>query len=151
MKKALFLILALVMCLSLCACSDASNNNDTPEETQKETAEITQAATKPSSNRPTVESVVNGIKYEFKDPDSVQVSDVAWAYVEKDGQEMKNEFYIICTVRAKNSFGGYADPQAYVIHCKDRNYRIVEEYNDFSYKRQIKFDELGCGTCKGLE
>lgn len=127
--------------LSLCACGDGS-----AEDTQASTLESTEA----KSKTPTVESVVEGIKNEFKDPDSVQVSDGSWARVKNGDEESDTEFYIICTVRAKNSFGGYADPQAYVIHCKNGNYRIVEEYNDYAFRTKVKFDELGCGLPQTL-
>lgn len=134
MKKTLSLILVLLMCLSLCACSEKAEN------TAEEDTKIV----------PTVETVAEGIKNEFKDPESVQVSDGSWAYVKEDGEEVGNEFYVICTVRAKNSFGGYANPQAYVVHFKNGNYKLVEEYNDESFKTQVKFNELGCGAQFGL-
>ena len=134
MKKTLSLIFALLMCLSLCACSEKA------ESTQGEPTKVV----------PTVDTVAEGIKNEFKDPDSVQVSDGSWAYVKVDGEEVGDELYVICTVRAKNSFGGYANPQAYVIHYKNGNYKIVEEYNDESFMTQKKYNELGCGAQFGL-
>ncbi len=142
MKKLISMMLVLVLCLSLCACGGSGGNN---------IPETTQAPTVAKPKTPTVASVVEGIKNEFKDPDSVQITDGSWAYVEKDGEKVENEFYIICTVRAKNSFGGYANPQAYVIHCKNSNYRIVEEYNDYAFMTQKKFNELGCGASMGLK
>lgn len=142
MKKVLSLILAIVLCLSLCACGDS--NKDTTETTQA-------AAETKKKNEPTVASVTEGIKNNFKDPDSVQITEGSWARVKDGDTESDNEFYIICTVRAKNSFGGYADPQAYIIHCKNGNYKIVEEYNDYASLTQKKFNELGCGLSMGLK
>lgn len=127
MKRLIALLLAFVMCFSLCACGD------------KTKAEV---ETEPVSKTPTVAEIVEGIKYEFKDPDSVQMSDVHIAKVE----DSENEYYAIGTVRAKNSFGGYGDPQAYVIHCDNGSYEIVGEYNDASYMIQNAFNELGCGA-----
>lgn len=127
MKRLFALLLAFVMCFSLCACGD------------KTKAEV---ETEPVSKTPTVAEIVEGIKYEFKDPDSVQMSDVHIAKVE----DSENEYYAIGTVRAKNSFGGYGDPQAYVIHCDNGSYEIVGEYNDASYMIQNAFNELGCGA-----
>ena len=129
MKKALSILLVLVICLSLCACGEGSTNG-----------------TEPKNTTPTVESIVAGIKYEFKDPDSVQMTDVHIARVKVDGGESKTEFYAIGTVRAKNSFGGYADPVIYIIHCDNGRYEIVGEYTDASYMMQTKFNELGCGA-----
>ena len=134
MKKTLSLIMALVMCLSLCACGGASTQE-----------------TEPKSKTPTVQSTIDGIKNEFKDPDSVQMSDVHIARVKVDGEESQTEFYIIGTVRAKNSFGGYGDPQAYIIHCDNGKYEIIGEYNDASYAMQKTFNELGCGASWGIE
>lgn len=141
MKKMISLIMVLMLCLGLCACN-SSADNDTPETTQAPTE------TKPKT--PTVESVIEGIKNEFKDPDSVQITEGSWARVKDGDKESDTEFYIICTVRAKNSFGGYADPQEYVIHCKNDNYRIVEEYSGWPGQTQKKFNELGCGLSQGL-
>lgn len=138
MKKIMLFVLTAVMLLSFCACG--SGTSDTSAET-KETPIVEEEYTKP-----TIESVVEGIKDNFKDPDSVQVSDGSWAKVKNGDEESETEFYIICTVRAKNSYGGYGEPQAYVIHCNNGNYRIVEEYNDKPFYTQKKFDELGCGT-----
>ena len=132
MKKVISLLLALAMCLSLCACG----GNDTQEAEAK---------------TPTVESVVDGIKNEFKDPDSVQMSDVHIASVKTDNGESKTEFYIIGTIRAKNSFGGYGNPQAYIIHCNNGKYKIIDEYNDASYAMQKTFNDLGCGASWGIE
>lgn len=129
MKKALSIILALVLCLYLCACG----GNDSPKTEEKSTT-------------PTVESIIAGIKNEFKDPDSVQMTDVHIARVKVGGEESKTEFYAIGTVRAKNSFGGYADPKTYIIHCNNGRYEMVGEYTDASYMMQTKFNELGCGA-----
>ena len=134
MKKALALLLALVLCLSLCACGGNSTQG-----------------TEPKSQTPTVASTIAGIKDEFKDPDSVQMSDVSIASVKVDGEESKTEFYIIGTIRAKNSFGGYGEPQAYIIHCDNGKYEIVGEYNDASFAIQKTFNDLGCGACWGIE
>ena len=134
MKKTISLLLALVLCLSLCACGGASEQE-----------------TEPKSKTPTVQSTIDGIKNEFKDPDSVQMSDVYIARVKVDSEESQTEFYIIGTVRAKNSFGGYGDPQAYIIHCYNGKYEIVGEYNDASYAMQKTFNELGCGASWGIE
>ena len=138
MKKLMLFILSVVMVFSLCACGGGTNNTST----EKEETPIVEE--KPQ--KPTIESVVEGIKNDFKDPDSVQVSDGSWARVKNGDEESETEFYIICTVRAKNSMGGYGEPQAYIIHCNNGNYRIVEEYNDESFYTQKKFNELGCGN-----
>lgn len=127
MKKVLSILLVFAMCLTLCACGG-----------KKET--------EPKNTTPTVESIVAGIKNEFKDPDSVQMSDVHIARVMVDGEESKTEFYIIGDVRAKNSFGGYVDPETYIIHCDNGKYKIVGKYTDASYMMQAKFNELGCGA-----
>lgn len=129
MKKTLVYLLALAMCLSLCACG--GNNNP---------------KTEAKSTTPTVESIIAGIKNEFKDPDSVQMSDVHIARVKVGDEESKTEFYIIGDVRAKNSFGGYVDPVTYIIHCDNGRYEIVGKYTDASYMMQAKFNELGCGA-----
>jgi len=129
MKKVVAFLLVLVLCLSLCACGD------------KAEVEV-EAEVEPVSKTPTVAEIVEGIKYEFKDPDSVQMSDVHIAKVE----DSENEYYAIGTVRAKNSFGGYGDPETYVIHCDNGSYEIVGEYNDASYMIQNAFNELGCGA-----
>ena len=129
MKKVVAFLLVLVLCLSLCACGD------------KAEVEV-EAVVEPVSKTPTVAEIVEGIKYEFKDPDSVQMSDVHIAKVE----DSENEYYAIGTVRAKNSFGGYGDPETYVIHCDNGSYEIVGEYNDASYMIQNAFNELGCGA-----
>jgi len=131
MKRLFALLLAFVMCFSLCACGDKTT---------------TEAETEPVSKTPTVAEIVAGIKYEFKDPDSVQMSDVHIAKVE----DSENEYYAIGTVRAKNSFGGYGDPETYVIHCDNGSYKIVGEYNDASYMMQNAFNELGCGASWGI-
>ncbi len=119
MKKFAVMLLALLMCVSLCACGG-----------------------EPVSQIPTVDDVIEGIKYEFKDPDSVQMSDVHIAEVEGGD----NEYYVIGTVRAKNSFGGYANPVMYIIHCDNGSYEIEGEYNDASYMMQNAFNDLGCGA-----
>ena len=129
MKKVVAFLLVLVLCLSLCAGGD------------KAEVEV-EAEVEPVSKTPTVAEIVEGIKYEFKDPDSVQMSDVHIAKVE----DSENEYYAIGTVRAKNSFGGYGDPETYVIHCDNGSYEIVGEYNDASYMIQNAFNELGCGA-----
>ena len=139
MKKKLLLlgtccVLALGM---LTGCGNSSDSQD-PEETVVSTV-------------PTVNDVVNGIKNEFKDPDSVQLSDASIARVMNGDEESQTEFYVIGTVRAKNGFGGYGEPQAYVIHCDNGRYKIVEEYNDASYAAQKKFNELGCGASWGID
>lgn len=131
MKRLIALLLAFVMCFSLCACGSKS-----------ETEAEVEVETEPVSKTPTVAEIVEGIKFEFKDPDSVQMSDVHIAKVE----DSENEYYAIGTVRAKNSFGGYGDPETYVIHCDNGSYEIVGEYNDASYMIQNAFNELGCGA-----
>ena len=135
MKKIIALSLVIVLCFAFAACGNKNEfgNNNTTESTTA------------APQVPTVADVVNGIKYEFKDPDSVQMSDVGIARVKNNGIESTTEFYIIGTVRAKNGFGGYADPQAYVIHCNNGSYRIVEEFNDASYMKQRYFTDHGCG------
>lgn len=139
MKKILALLLALVMCLSIVACG-SDNGTNTDNDTLTET-----------SKTPTVEDVVNGIKYEFKDPDSVKMSDAHIARVKIGDTESKTEFYVIGTIRAKNSFGGYGEPQAYIIHCKNGKYEIVGEYNDASYMMQNTFNKLGCGPSWSID
>lgn len=145
MKKILVMMLVAVMCLAFVAC----NSTEPVEETESvETVDLIEEET--ISYKPTVESVTEGIKDNFKDPDSVQVSDGTWAAVMDGDKPSETEFYIICTVRAKNSFGGYAEPQAYVIHSNYGNYRIVEEYNDYSFRTKVKLDEYGCDLPQGL-
>lgn len=129
MKKLMALFLALVLCLSLGACG---GNDSSKTETE--------------STTPTVESIIAGIKYKFKDPDSVQMNDVHIARVKVGDEESKTEFYIIGDVRAKNSFGGYVDPVTYIIHCDNGRYEIVGKYTDASYMMQEKFNKLGCGA-----
>lgn len=136
MKRAISLILALIMCLSLCACGENGNAG---------------SETEVQSKTPTIESIVDGIKNEFKDPESVQLSDAHIARVKNGDEESETEFYVIGTIRAKNSFGGYGEPQAYIIHCESGNYEIVGEYNDASYAMQKTFNELGCGASWGLD
>jgi len=93
----------------------------------------------------------DGIKDEFKDPDSVQVSEGDYAYM-KDGDDVDySEFYVIATVRAKNSFGGYGDPTNYIIHYRNGKYSIEGEYNDKLLYDQKKFNELGCYMSLSLE
>ena len=147
MKRAVSMILALVLCLSLCACGSTNDNLETTQVIIPETT----VAYIPEPRRPTIESVVQGIKYEFKDPSSVMISEGTWAYVEVNGEEVTDEFYIICTVHAKNGFGGYADPQAYIVRYRYGSYKIIGEYNDASYNRQLKFNELGCGAGRYLK
>ena len=152
MKKVLSVFLLLTMCFSLAACGDG--NEATTQTTTQTTIQTTTASLHPS-NYPTIESVVNGIKYEFKDPDSVQLTDASIAVVKSTTSEpykyeYDTEYYIIGTVRAKNSFGGYGEPQAYIIHCKKGRYTIVGEYNDYSWAMQGVFNELGCGMSSAL-
>ena len=138
MKKIVAMILAFVMCLSLCACGGGNNTPET--EAPTETSSSSAIAGMPNFS---AEDVANAIKYEFKDPESVYLSD-AWAAAVKHDEEISNtEFYIIATVHAKNSFGGYADPKTYLMYWKSGSCSIVGEHisNDMPQK---KFSELGC-------
>lgn len=150
MKKFFSIFLLWTMCLSLVACGNESESAD------QTTTRITTQATTQAIETPTIESVIEGIKYEFKDPDSVQLTDasisaVSATTVEYGVYDRNTEFYIIGTVRAKNGFGGYAEPQAYIIHYKNGRYKIVGEYNDYSWASQKVFNELGCGPSRALE
>ena len=161
MKKIIAMLLVLVMCLSICACNSESGtntDNTNNDETNTDNTNNNETNTDNTNNNetntskiPTVEDVVNGIKYEFKDPDSVQMSDAHIASVKKGDVESDTEFYVIGTIRAKNSFGGYGDPQAYIIHCNNGKYKIVGEYNDASYMMQKTFNELGCGASWSID
>lgn len=146
MKKIFLIFLLLTMSFSLIACGE---ENKTTDQT------TTQATTK-ASYMPTLESVIEGIKYEFKDPDSVQLTNASISAVKATTvapyqYDSNTEYYIIGTVRAKNSFGGYAEPQAYIIHYKNGSYRIVGEYNDYDWAMQKAFNELGCGPSRALQ
>ena len=145
MKKIISVLLTALMCFSVSACGEKENDNTSVNTDKIETESV--------SYEPTIESVTEGIKNQFKDPDSVQISeeDAVWAPVMEDGERSKTEFYIICTVRAKNSFGGYGEPQAYVIHCNYDSYEIVEEYNDYSFMSNKKLSEYGCDVIQGLK
>ena len=139
------LLFLAILCLALVACGGSEEG--TPETTEETTEETT---VEKISYEPTIASVIEGIKNNFKDPDSVQVSDGCWAPVLVNGERSETEFYIICTVRAKNSFGGYADPQAYVIHSLNGNYSIVKEYNDYDFLQNKALQNLGCDSAQGL-
>ncbi|MBQ7322697.1 MAG: hypothetical protein IJW99_11415 [Clostridia bacterium] len=151
MKRVLSVFLLLALCLALASCGDG---NETATQATTRTTTHATTSSRPA-NYPTIESVVEGIKYEFKDPDSVQLTDASIAVVKSTTSEPykyenNTEYYIIGTVRAKNSFGGYGEPQAYIIHCKNGRYTIVGEYNDYSWAMQGAFNELGCGPSSAL-
>ncbi|MGO5166628.1 MULTISPECIES: hypothetical protein [unclassified Candidatus Paralachnospira] len=131
MKRIISVVLVLIMTMSLVACGGKTSSSTKTEK----------------DYTPTYESVVEGIKNEFKDPDSVQLSDASYA----DVKDAENEWLIIGTVRAKNSFGGYGDPQAYVISCKGSTYKIVEEFNDASYMDNKYFVDHGCNAAMSLK
>lgn len=126
-------MLVFAIVVFLCACSSTQDSTEAAPTQTEETA--------PVSKTPTVADIVEGIKFEFKDPDSVQMSDVHIAKV----KDSENEYYAIGTVRAKNSFGGYADPVVYIIHCDNGSYKIEGTYTDASYMMQNQFNALGCG------
>jgi len=153
MKKILSVFLLLTMSFSLVACGE--ENKATNQTTTQTTTQATTKATTKAVEMPTIASVIEGIKYEFKDPDSVQMTDASIAVVEASTvapyqYDSNTEYYIIGTVRAKNSFGGYAEPQAYIIHYKNGRYEIVGEYNDYDWAMQNTFNELGCGPSRAL-
>ena len=154
MKKIISMIMLVTICLSLVACGN--ENDGTTHTTTQTIAQVTTRVTTQASKKPTIESVVEGIKYEFKDPDSVQLTNASISAVSATTEsygvyDEKTEFYIIGTIRAKNSFGGYAEPQAYIIHYKNGRYKIVGEYNDYDWAMQNAFNELGCGPSMRLE
>ena len=122
MKKIISLFAVLLACFCICSCNGENETNNTSASSTTSTTNTT-AATKEEPKTPTVAEIVNGIKYNFKDPDSVILSDASIAPVKKDGVESKTEFYVIGTIRAKNSFGGYGNPQAYIIHCDNGRYK----------------------------
>ena len=146
MKKIISLFIVVLACFCICACNNEANNTSASSTTTVDTT-----AAKEEPKTPTVAEIVNGIKYDFKDPDSVRLSDAHIARVKKDGVESKTEFYVIGTIHAKNSFGGYGNPQAYIIHCNNGKYKIVDEYNDESYMMQRTFNALGCGASWSID
>lgn len=71
---------------------------------------VVTASRKPNPNHKLhCSSTIAGIRDEFKGSYSVQMSDVHIDSVKVDGEESNTEFYIIGTIRAENSFGGYGD------------------------------------------
>ncbi len=136
MKKILVILLALAIMFAVCSCGNMDTNTET---------------TVKKSKTPTIQDIVNGIKYEFKDPESVQMSDVHIAQVEdSNGEYIDGEYYVIGKVHAKNSFGGYGNPIAYIIHCDNGRYKIVGKYTDDWVTMQGTFNDLGCGPSWSL-
>ena len=84
-------------------------------------------------NRPTFDTVADGIRDNFKDPLSVSVLSGEWLFIEPvDGYfEGPLKYVGIVNVRATNSFGGFLT-QEYVIEGSIRgDVKLVREYKDY--------------------
>ena len=84
-------------------------------------------------NRPTFDTVADGIRDNFKDPLSVSVLSGEWLFIEPvDGYfEGPLQYVGIVNVRATNSFGGYLTKE-YVIEGSIRgDVKLVREYKDY--------------------
>ena len=145
MKKIVVFIVLFCVCLSISACGAGSNSapvNSDSNSTQEHTPYI-----------PNKEDLREGIKDYFNDPDSVQIGDCywAWRYPPKEdditGEYIEGHYYILCTVRAKNSFGGYPEPKTYSISGKEGKYEMEREWcapSEAHIKGYFEFKE-----CKG--
>lgn len=84
-------------------------------------------------NRPTFDTVADGIRDNFKDPLSVSVLSGEWLFIEPvDGYfEGPLKYVGIVNVRATNSFGAYLT-QEYVVEGSIRgDVKLVREYKDY--------------------
>ena len=93
MRKLVSIIVLLCICLSLCACGSSSNSSSANGQSN-----ITQ---EPTHYTPNKQDLLEGIKYDFKDPDSVQKSDCYWAWQLTPNEDREGKYYILCTIRSK--------------------------------------------------
>lgn len=133
MKRIIAFIILLCICLSLCACGEESANSVADNIPQ-----TTQVTTRPKY-KPNKEDLVEAIKDNFKDPDSVQVVDGYWAWSREPDELNDGEYRIICTIRAKNSFGGYGNPESYDIYGGRGYYHIAGQKSVYSAEQLLKF------------
>ena len=140
MKKIVVFIALFCICLSISACSAGSNS--APTHPTHSDSNSTQVHTPYTPNK---QDLREGIKDNFKDPDSVQIGDCYWAWKAPPEGYKKGYYYILCTVRAKNGFGGYAEPKTYSVAGVEGEYELQREWGAYS-DEQIKsyFDYHGC-------
>lgn len=137
MKKFVLLTALLCICLSLCACGNSSNYGSVNTDSN--------VAQEPTTYVPNKQDLLESIKNKFNDPDSVQIAECYWAWQYPPKGDREGRYYILCTVRAKNGFGGYGKPTMYSIYGKAGEYTIDREWSAYTTE-QIKgyFDYHNC-------